>query len=912
MEPERWKRVDELLQSALEMDSQRRDAFLLQACGQDSALLDEVRSLLTSHRRAGDFLATPAAELAARAIAAEEEPSPSSSLEGQRISHYRILNRIGRGGMGTVWLAERCDGRFERKVAIKFIHLARLDPASVERFKREGAILGKLAHPLIAELMDAGLTPAGEPYLVLEYVEGRPIDDYCDQHKLGVNARIRLFLDVLSAAAHAHSNLIVHRDIKPPNVLVRNDGKVKLLDFGIAKVLADQTSDADAPPLTLEGGPALTPKFAAPEQVTGGAITTATDIYASGVLLYLLLTGQHPAGPGPQSPAQLFHAIVGHEPRRASESIASISAQAAANRSTAPEKLRRQLRGDLDRIIAKAIRKNPAERYPSVTAFADDLVRYLEHKPVLARPDSFRYRTAKFVRRNRLAVAVAAIALAAAIAGVAAIVIQDRRVRAQRDFAFREFARAAQHDEFLDFLLADAAPSGKPFTVNDLLDRAKKIVEKQNPSPQQAELMDWIGDDYAAHGQYAQARPILERAYQLSLQSNDPRVRASAACTLGWELSHQEDLARGEALIAEGLRALPDQPLYAIDRVACLRLASVVSAAKGDPAQAVRQMETASRILRASPLDSEAFELRVAIDLAVAYQAAGRNRESLAQFERAGALLSSLGRDQTETAAALYNNWALELDQAGRTRDAEIAFRRDIEISRDNAAEGAVLGTTLENYAHVLMELDRSAQAADYAERAYQLAVNAGDQSLITHSLLVRSRIYIAQHDLPRAESMLDLVEPRMRKSLPPGHYGFAAILSQRGLIAMEKHDLPAAIRLMNQSVAMVQASVNSGHGGAYALPGLYTDRSAINLALERPADAEADAARALAALHADANPAGVSSRLGRAYLAQARALAAQGNNEQARRAAALALAQLQGSLGPDHPDSRSARSLAQ
>ena len=437
MESELWKRLQELWPLVLEVEPERRDEFLVKACGEDSKLLNEIRSLLASHGTAGDFLETPAAELAARAIAAQAESSLSGSLEGQLISHYRILNMIGRGGMGTVWLAERCDGRFERKVAIKFLNVAALDEASAERFKREGTILGKLAHPLIAELIDAGLTANGEPFLVLEYVEGQPIDAYCDEHKLSVNARIRLFLDVLNAVAHAHSNLIVHRDIKPSNVLVRNDAQIKLLDFGIAKVLADETGGGSAT-LTLEAGAALTPRFAAPEQVSAGAITTATDIYALGVLLYLLLTGNHPAGAGSHSAAQLMKILVDEEPRRASDSIASDSADAAANRATTPEKLRRQLRGDLDRIIGKAVKKTPAERYPSASAFADDLGRYLEHKPVLARPDSFGYRAAKFARRNRVAVAVAATALVATIAGLAAFVIQDRRVRAERDFAFRE------------------------------------------------------------------------------------------------------------------------------------------------------------------------------------------------------------------------------------------------------------------------------------------------------------------------------------------------------------------------------------------------------------------------------------------------------------------------------------------
>jgi eukaryotic-like serine/threonine-protein kinase len=911
MESKLWKRVDDLLQTALEVDPEHRDAFLQQACADDPELLDEVRSLLTSHRKAGDFLETPAPELAARAIAAEGAPSLSRSLEGQLISHYRILNMIGRGGMGTVWLAERCDGRFERKVAIKFLNVAALDQASAERFKREGSILGKLAHPLIAELIDAGLTSTGEPFLVLEYVEGRSIDAYCDERKLSVNARIRLFLDVLTAVAHAHSNLIVHRDIKPSNVLVRNDAKVKLLDFGIAKVLADETTGGSAT-LTLEAGAALTPRFASPEQVSEGAITTATDIYALGVLLYLLLTGNHPAGAGSHSPAQLIKILLDEEPRRASDSIASDAADAAANRATTPEKLRRKLRGDLDRIIAKAIRKDPAERYPSALAFADDLERYLEHKPVLARPDSFGYRTTKFVRRNRVAVAVAATALVATIAGLAGMIIQNRRVRAERDFAYRELVRTEQHDEFLDFLLSDAAPSGKPFMVNDLLDRAKIIVEKQKVSPMQVELLDWIGTDYVSQDQYTQAGPILEHAYQLSRQSTDPDIRASASCALGSELSQDVNVARAEALIQEGLRELPDDPQYAFDRITCLGYGGETSLQQGDIGEAVHRMEMARRILRASPFDSDALEMGNSLNLAEVYGDAGRDQESLAEFSRAGALMSSLGRDQTHAAAVLNNDWALELDQVGRPLEAEKLYRRAIDISRDNSTEDAVSATVLDNYAVVQMELDHLPQAADYASRAYDKAIRTGDELMFCQSLLDRARIYRAQHDLARAEAALAQVEPRMRKDLPPGNYGLSTIPAERGLIALEKNDLPTALRLMDQAIAIRQPAVKASGQGSFSLSGLYIDRSEIDLAMGHADQAEADANLALAALHTDQPAGGVSNKVGQAYLAMARALASEGKTAQARTAASQAVAQLQGSLGSDHPDTKSAQQLAQ
>ena len=912
MDTERWKVVDDLLQSALELGPESREDFLRQACAGDSTLADEVRSLLTSHRRAGAFLETPAAEAAAREMAAEAEPALNASRTGQIVSHYRLLKMIGSGGMGSVWLAERCDGRFERKVAIKFIHLAVLDAAGAERFKREGAILGKLAHPQIAELLDAGLTSSGEPFLALEYVEGQPIDAYCNHNKLGVEARIRLFLDVLSAVAHAHSNLIVHRDIKPTNVFVRNDAQVKLLDFGIAKALAGDQEIGSDPWLTLEAGAALTPMFAAPEQLSQATITTATDIYSLGVLLYLLLTGQHPAGPGPHSPAQLIKTIVDQESPHASSAITLTGTDAASNRATTPEKLRRELQGDLDRIIAKAIKKEPAERYPSALAFADDLRRYLMHQPILARPDSVGYRMAKFIRRNRVAVALAALAFIALTAGVAWIGIQNRRVRAERDFAYRQLGRIIQHDDFLDFLLSDAAPSGKPFTVNELLGRATRIVEKQKASTMQVELLDWIGADYVSLDRDKQAAPLLEHAYQLSRQSNDPDIRATASCTLGWQLAQDVNLARGEALIQEGLHELPDDPQYAFDRVTCLDYGGEVSLQNGDAREAVRRMEVARNILRASPFDSDALEMGDSLDLASAYSDAGRDQESLSEYNRAVALLSSLGRDDTETAVVLYNGWALELDQVGRPLEAEKVFQRAIDISRDNSTEDAVSPTQLVNYASVLTELNHLPQAKDYAERAYGKAVQTEDQFVINQSLLSLARIYRGQHDLVRAEAMLAQVEPRMRRDLPPGHYGFSAIPLERALIALQKHDLPAALRLINEAIAILQAAVKASGSGSFSLPGLYINRSEIDLAMGLSEKAEADANIALAALHPDKYPGGVSSRLGQAYLAQARALAAEGKTALARASATQAVAQLQTSEGPGHPDTQSARQLTQ
>src|SRR5580658_9898275 len=309
LSPERWQIISPYLDQALAMTGDAQAAWLLSLRQQDPELAAELAALLGEHRMLVEegFL---------------EKGSPWSSapgLAGQSIGPYTLISQIGQGGMGSVWLGQRSDGRFERRVAVKFVNLALAGKGGEERFKREGSILGRLAHEHIAELVDAGVSSSGQAYLVLEYVEGDPIDQYCDQHKLDLDARIDLFLDVLAAVAHAHANLIVHRDIKPSNVLVTTGGEVKLLDFGIAKLLEGEGQMGAATLLTHEAGSALTPQYAAPEQLTGQPVTTATDVYALGVLLYVLLSGQHPVGSGSHSPAELVKAVLEIEPPRVSD-----------------------------------------------------------------------------------------------------------------------------------------------------------------------------------------------------------------------------------------------------------------------------------------------------------------------------------------------------------------------------------------------------------------------------------------------------------------------------------------------------------------------------------------------------------------------------------------------------------------
>ena len=351
LSPDQWQALSPHLDQALEMTDDERVGWLSSLHGENPTLAYQLEILLREHRLLSQegFLEASALELPG-----------GPGLAGQILGVYTLVSQIGHGGMGTVWLAERNDGRFERRVAVKILNIALMGKSGEERFKREGRILGRLTHPHIAELIDAGVSLTGQPFLVLEYVDGDHIDRYCDQHQLDVRARVRLFLDALRAVAQAHANHIVHRDLKPSNILVRTDGQAKLLDFGIAKLL-ECDGQSGEPSLTLEGGRAMTPEYAAPEQLTGEAVTAATDVYTSGVLLYVLLTGHHPAGAGPRTPAGLVKSILDTEPTLPSEIIALSPRKYETPRSPMPgnvprppHKLSRLLRGDLDTIVAKA------------------------------------------------------------------------------------------------------------------------------------------------------------------------------------------------------------------------------------------------------------------------------------------------------------------------------------------------------------------------------------------------------------------------------------------------------------------------------------------------------------------------------------------------------------------------------
>jgi len=920
LSPERWQVISPFLDRALDLSAGERTTWLGSLRASDPALATDLEALLEKYdalNRQG-FLDDGAPPL----------PTPAS-LAGQAVGAWTLVSSIGHGGMGTVWLARRSDGRFEGLAAVKLMNASLIGQAGEERFRREGNILARLRHPNIAQLIDAGVSRAGQPYLVLEHVEGEHIDRYCDDRRLGIDARVRIFLDVLAAVAFAHAHLIVHRDLKPSNVLVRTDGQVKLLDFGIAKLLEGETASGEATALTREGGRALTPEYAAPEQVTGGQVTVATDVYAMGVLLYVVLGGRHPAGASTSSPAELLKAIVDTEPERLSAAVVRPYADSpeelgenAARRSSTTERLRRSLKGDLETIVGKALKKNPAERYASATALADDLRRYLEHQPIGARADTLGYRAARFVRRHRTPVAFAALAMVALAAGLVGTVTQARRARAQaaradqqaraagqqRDFALRQLSRAEAINDLNAFLLSDAAPSGESFTVGDLLTRAEQVIERERGESDEnrVEILIAIGRQYWSQDEDDKARRVLGRAYELSGSLQEHSLRAKAACTLASALARAGEVERAERLVREGLDALPNEPQFALDRVSCLLRGSEVAREGSKVDVGIERARAAQRLLKELPLVSALTELTVSMDLADCYRMAGRNREAAAAFRDAFQRLSSLGRDETQKAGTLLNNWGLVIG-LHQPLEAERLYRQAIRISSADRTERSVSPMLLNNLARTLSDLNRLPEAAAYADRAHARAREAGDEVVVTQSLTVRATICRLRGDLRGAEKLLAEMEQRVRKMLPPGHVVFAALGSERALLAQARGDLPAAKAGADEAVALAER----GTQREFYLPRVLLRRAELELQMQLWGEASADAAAALSMWQQTMEPGTLSSVVGRCRLAIGRALQAQGKLEEARASFASALQNLEPTVGADHPLTRDARVAA-
>ena len=889
---ERWHAVSPLLEEALELSEEQRGHWLAELRQRDASLADDVEALFSARRLASreSFLAGTA----------PVEPG-SGSLAGQTFGAYTLASEIGQGGMGTVWLARRSDGRFEGLAAVKLLNASLIGRAGEARFRREGSILARLAHPHIARLLDGGVSPSGQPYLVLEYVEGEPIDRYCDQHRLGVDDRVALFLDVLEAVAHAHANLIVHRDIKPSNVLVDRKGQVKLLDFGIAKLLEGEGETGAATALTQEAGHALTPHFAAPEQITAGAVTTVTDVHALGTLLYMLLTGRHPAGPQTSSAVEIARAILEKDPPRASEAVGrpaddDAKAASAARGGATRDGLRRQLRGDLDTILGKALRKEPSGRYPSVGALGDDLRRYLQHEPVLARPASWTYRAAKFVRRNRVGVAAAAIVAVAAAAGAAAILSQAREAARQRDLARAQLGRATAVNEFLGFLITDATPSGKKVSASDLFAQGERLVEKQfsdNPTLR-AEMLLMIGDRYLSAESWDKAVSVLERSLRIA---RDPGIRARGLCSIAFANMAEGKAEAAKSMMSRALAGLPDDPQYALARAACLIRSSEFGYFDNEGAAMIASAREALRVLEIAPVQSAAQRIDALTALAYGYYLTSDVESANRAHARVMAALEKAGRENTLAAAEALTNWGL-VHQDNDVIKEELLHRRALELQRSIDGANEVAPEILLNEAFALSELARYDEAETLLQEALRNARARGDRHIEVPALIWLADVCTERGQLAQASAVVDQV--------PSAERARASFAYARGLLSLALGDARRAREELTEAVARYDRFNPVQSPEVFALIALSrTERS-----LRRTDVALAAARRAVSLATSFARNGAPSFLVGHAQEELGEAELAAGDAASAQASLRSAIDQLDLTLGKDHPVGLRARQI--
>ena len=527
-ELERWQRSGAILDVALELERGEREAYLDQACAGDSQLKAELLVMLAGAEADG-YLEEPATVLAGPMLDTEGAPA-------EQIGPYRLGHELGHGGMGVVYLAERADGQFEQRVALKLIKRGMGSDEILRRFLAERQVLARLSHAHIARLLDGGVTPEGQPWFAMEYVDGVPLHRYCEERDLGVEERLAVFAKVCEAVQYAHRNLVVHRDLKPSNILVTAAGEIKLLDFGVAKALSQENAEETA---TQAEQRLLTPEYAAPEQLRGEPVTTATDVYALGAILYLLLTGQPAHRLSGRTPAERERVICEVEPDPPSAVV----------RGTARARLRRRLAGDLDTIVLQALRKQPARRYPSVEALLDDLERHRTGLPVRARADSMAYRARKFIGRHRLAAMIAALVFLSLGAGLGGTLWQARATS-------REAAKARAVKDFVVGLFRVSQPEesrGREITARELLERgARRIDSGLAHQPElQAELLDVLGVIHRDLGLYPEADSLLGRSVQLSRATYGTAHPEVATKLTDWAavLAARGHYARAESLL---------------------------------------------------------------------------------------------------------------------------------------------------------------------------------------------------------------------------------------------------------------------------------------------------------------------------------------------------------------------------
>ncbi|MET0660416.1 MAG: serine/threonine-protein kinase [Steroidobacteraceae bacterium] len=620
-----WDRLQDLFSRALELPPEQRTDFITCECPDEPELAAEVIGLLACDDGSGS--GTSPLTNAMKRVIDDASHERRLALIGRMVAAYRITGLIGYGGVGTVYLGERADERYSAKVAIKVVDSAALHPDLGLRFRAERQILANLDHPNIARLIDAGETEDAHPYLVMEYVEGRTVDVYCDQQQLSIDERLHLFMRLCAAVHYAHQHLVIHRDLKPANVVVSADGLPKLLDFGIAKLLATDDTAPAGVALTRVNDRLLTPRYASPEQILGLPVTTATDVYSLGTLLYELLTGMHPFSHFPSpSNLELERLISRSDPQSPSVAVQTIIetsaggshqnlARLAAARQLGAQRLAHRLTGDLDAICMQALRKEPQHRYASAEQLANDIRRHLAHRPVIARQRTWLYRSECFVRRHVLGVAAAVVSLAILLAFAVATSVQAERIAIERDRAAQEQSRAEAISTFmLDvFGTTDRGTAHeKEVTARELLDEAARRIDRdlaQQPEVQ-VRLLEAMGLSYRRQGYYAPAVVYLDRALQLRrrLPGTDDVVLAGTLLELA--IARREtgelDSARTDLLVAADLLKTANQRAHAL-RARVLAALGRVELERSEQRSAENYLAESVRLMRAG--NPPVFEL---------------------------------------------------------------------------------------------------------------------------------------------------------------------------------------------------------------------------------------------------------------------------------------------------------------
>jgi serine/threonine-protein kinase len=892
--PERWQALSPYLDQALETTVAELPAWLEALRVKDSSLVADLETLLEERAAAGREGFLEAGPLL---------PGPTSWI-GQTLGGYTVVALLGQGGMGSVWLAQRSDGWFVGKAALKVLRADVLGSGSRERFKREGSILGRLQHPHIAHLLDAGVSATGQPYLLLEYIEGQRIDAYCDERALGLEARVRLVLDVAAAVAHAHAKLIVHRDIKASNVLVTGDGRVKLLDFGIAKLLEPETLASMTSTLTRDSGRALTPECAAPEQLTGDAITTATDVYALGVLLYTLLGGCHPAGGAQSSPAELLRAIIETDPPRLPHAVrrAPLAKDIAARRATTPERLERALSGDLETIVAKALKKNPEERYGSVSALADDLRRYLGHEPIRARADTLGYRTAKFVRRHRLSVALTTVVSLALLAGLGGTLWHARAAAQQRDLALVQLRRAESTAAFTAFVFGQAPNEQAPM-VRSILGGAEHLAEKRlaDDDALGVRLLTTIGGIYTVREEADNARRVLKRAYEAAQSVSDPGVRALATCYWARVVASDGDFTAGRHMIEQALTLTSDEVRFDNVVADCLVTKANIAMDEGAPEVVLDAGQRALARLRNSPAALPETRLDAMVYLALASSMQGDTSRADGLYAQAFEQAQKLGRQDTPDVGVLLHNWAMNTTLTDTL--AALGQHERVIALFEAATPGSVPMPVRLNHAIALNRLARHAEARRAHEAVAVLARRHDSSTMRGLSALGLACACRGLGDLGCARTALTEADAALR-TFPPGHRARADLAREQGLLAAaEGHD-DAARRLLTGALA-IHAQVAEKH-----VSHIETLLALARLELRTGAAAAAEQ-HTRAALALAERLRGASAHSAWVGLSQL----ALGEVQEARQARAAAqnlfrdaLAQLAPTLGGEHPAVREAQ----